>query len=146
MDRKFEEMLLREKRRKLEKAWDRKERKLFPNDWQRRERRANARTEKDKPGFLYFFRTVTGWYKLGRTEDWIGKRWGQYTGPAKPERIFFVRPVKRMRQAESTLKDFVMGLEGFTSMNSHNEWYLKERTAAARFHRKGRPRRASSTG
>ena len=115
------------------------------------------KVKEDRPGFVYFFRTVTGWYKFGRTEKWSRNksipgvelknfRKSSYIGPSKPQRIFFVRPVRRMREAEFHLKQFLLNRPNSPYFIADgNEWILqtkaasealalvRKRTAAARF-------------
>ena len=103
------------------------------SEWALKERPYEEwKVKEDGPGFVYFFRTVT---KLGRTEKWSKEkclepsknyRKGKYTGPSKPERVFFVRPVPRMREAEFQLKQFLLNLPGSPYyLASGNEWLLQ---------------------
>jgi hypothetical protein len=129
------------------------------NHWFDREERPYEewKVMEDGPGFVYFLRTVTGWYKLGRTRNWSrskkvdedpkGYRKNNYQGPSKPDRIFFVRPVRRMREAEKFLKQFLLNRPNSPYfLADGNEWLLKARTAAARFHQKRRRTPAGPRG
>ena len=66
------------------------------------------RTQADKPGFVYLLKcTEGGWYKLGETTKWK-RRKAHYIGPSRPKRVFFARPVRRKREAEFTLRRFLL--------------------------------------
>ena len=78
-----------------------------------------------KPGFLYYFESITpGYYKVGWTTDWKQRR-QQYAGPTRVKRLFFVRPVKDMAYAEIQMKLF-MGSKGFKQKSLYSDWLIKE--------------------
>ena len=136
----------------------------------------NWREKKDEPGFVYFHRTIEGWYKAGRAKNWdrhkkiqkegkIRYRKDQYVGPARPARVFFASPARRMKYVESVLLKFLKNVNRIPNgrkkknavafvcpktaarynLSSGWEWFLKERTAAARRHRKRQLRSAGPT-
>ena len=84
--------------------------------------------DKDGPGYIYFFRTVTGWYKFGRTENWR-RRIDKYIGPQRPAHIYLLRPVPKMMRAETQLKEFLLGGSRFYLADG-NEWLTKTGTQA----------------
>ena len=61
----------------------------------------------DKPGFVYFFKCITpGYYKAGCTVNWENRR-RNYSGPARVEKMYFLRPVRDRFYAETFLKIFL---------------------------------------
>ena len=62
--------------------------------------------KKKTKGVLYFFRSETGYFKVGCTTMWE-KRRKTYTGPSSIERLFFVRPVPDMFYAEMHMRIFL---------------------------------------
>jgi len=114
--------------------------------------RLKHKTQPDSPGYIYFFQTITGWYKYGRCTNWDkhnrlsvprpgdkkqSYRKAGYTGANTPGRIFLVRRVPRVKEAEYFLGRFLKNLEGNPYfVASGNEWLLKEQTAVGQYHRK----------
>jgi hypothetical protein len=69
-------------------------------------RQKGKKTER-KPGYVYFFKSITpGYYKAGCTIDWK-KRSRGYSGPAAVEKLYFCRPVPDRFYAETQLKIFL---------------------------------------
>ena len=86
-----------------------KEKKPTVADFQRQriEYQRLKKRERSRPGFVYFFKSVSpGFYKAGCTTNWDNRKLG-YTGPASIEKIFFVRPVRDRIYAEAVLKNFL---------------------------------------
>ena len=88
--------------------------------------RLKHKTQPDSPGYIYFFRSVAGWYKYGRCTNWdkhnrmcvprrgdkkLSYRKDGYRGPSTPRRIFFVRRVPRVKEAEYFLGRFLKNLK-----------------------------------
>ncbi len=68
-----------------------------------------------KPGFLYFFESITpGYYKVGWTTDWKQRR-QQYSGPSG---CF-------LAYAEIQMK-LCMGSKGFKQKSLCSDWLIKE--------------------
>ena len=93
--------------------------------WTWRQRGSTSRSlppeePKGYPGYVYAFRTVTGWFKIGRTIN-PSNRFGQYTGPSRISEVFLLRKVRNVRVAEKKLKEFMIE-SGFKSADG--EWYL----------------------
>ena len=129
--------------------------------------------KEDEPGFVYFHRTIEGWYKAGRAKNWdrhkktqkegkIHYRKDDYVGANRPARVFFASPARRMKYVESVLLKFLKNVNRIPNGSKENafvcpktavrynvgsgkEWFLKERTAAARRHRKRQLRSAGPT-
>ncbi len=123
------------------------------SEWEEEHKdRLKHKTQPDSPGYIYFFRTIAGWYKYGRCTNWdkhnrmcvprpgdkaLSYRKAGYSGANTPGRIFFVRRVPRMREAEYFLGRFLKNLEGKPYFVARgNEWLLKEQTAVGQYHRK----------
>ena len=120
------------------KSWWSKEKVKFhwsPAEWVAREQRYRSwceqRKNRKKPeapkrekGYLYFFESVTGWFKAGRTANW-GVRKHQYTGPAEVKMEFFVRRVNDMVKAEKQLLAF-LDAHGYHRKSKKTEWYTRE--------------------
>ena len=87
-------------------------------------RRAKRTT--DRPGFLYFFRSITpGYYKVGCCKDWQIRK-TQYHGPSAIKDVFFARPVRDRFDAESHMKIFLLG-RGYRSCGTRNtDWLMLE--------------------
>ena len=74
---------------------------------QRIEKQREKRMRLSRPGFVYFFKSVSpGFYKAGCTTNWDNRKLG-YSGPASIEKTFFVRPVRDRIYAEVVLKNFL---------------------------------------
>ena len=80
--------------------------------------------EKPVAGFIYFFESVTGWFKAGRTADWKRRR-SEYTGPTEPKRVFILRHVNDMKKAERQLLTF-LDAHGYHRKTKHTEWFTRE--------------------
>ena len=86
-------------------------------------KRASRVYRKPTPGFVYFFRSVSGWFKVGCTRDW-NKRKTQYSGPSTVEEVLLVQAEDDMFKAESCMKAFVE-TSGYTRFRS-TEWFTKK--------------------
>ena len=71
-------------------------------------------------GYIYFFESVTGWFKVGRTKDWE-KRRTAYSGPSAIKTLHFVRKVRNQFASEMMLRSFLK-THGYLQMSL--EWYL----------------------
>ena len=120
------------------KSWWSKEKVKFhwsPAEWVAREQRYRSwceqRKNRKKPeapkrekGYLYFFESVTGWFKAGRTTSWKQRR-RQYQGPAEPKRVFIMRRVNDMKKAEKQLLTF-LNAHGYHRKSKMAEWFTRE--------------------
>ena len=90
--------------------------------------RQKGKKTKRKPGFVYFFKSITsGYYKAGCTTNWT-KRKMAYSGPAAVARLYFCRPVPDMFYAETQLKIFLenAGYEpcGKSNRKRQCDWFV----------------------
>ena len=92
--------------------------------------RHKGKKKKRKPGFVYFFKSITpGYYKAGCTICWK-KRKRAYSGPAAVERLYFLRPVRDKFYAETQLKIFLENA-GYKPVGKSNraricDWFVRE--------------------
>ena len=75
------------------------------------------------PGYVYVLKSVTGWYKLGRTTIPLS-RFSHYSGPSRIAQVLLLRKVKNIRTAELDLKEFM--IENGFKRSDTSEWYLPE--------------------
>ena len=91
--------------------------------YERHKTLADARAKKPRSGTLYLFQARnSNWIKLGQTINWAQRKQG-YTGPNRPGRIFFRRPVKNLDYAEMMLKCFFKAAHKNVKFEPREEWF-----------------------
>ena len=86
---------------------------------------ANARgMDEPRSGTVYLFQARdSNWIKLGQTSRTWAQRKQGYTGPTRPGRIFFRRPVKNLDYAEMMLKCFFKAAHKNVKFEPREEWF-----------------------
>ena len=81
-----------------------------------------------KPKLFYFFRSVSGFCKLGQTKNWTNRTMNYRKNyPASVQRRYFVRPVRDGRAAEKQMKRFLQA-NGYERMGHKNsEWFKRNK-------------------
>ena len=92
--------------------------------YERHKTLADARAKKPRSGTLYLFQARdSNWIKLGQTSRTWAQRKQGYTGPTRPGRIFFRRPVKNLDYAEMMLKCFFKAAHKNVKFEPREEWF-----------------------
>ena len=93
--------------------------------YERHKTLADARgMEEPRSGTLYLFQARnSNWIKLGQTSRTWAQRKQGYTGPNRPGRIFFRRPVKNLDYAEMMLKCFFKAAHKNVNFEPREEWF-----------------------